>query len=209
MADVQLYYLSKSNTNFPSLSSPEQSRTEIAQTLECLNAMYLQHKQNAGSEARLVCDLSHNNLTYEHLKYLTVELLASPVHLYALDLSWNRMFAATWPEVLPLVRQLLTKATYIDLAGNYSPALLPEQELQDMLKHHVSFTAPNRYLGNTDWIRAWTIKAHEFRQKAYRSVCRTPALHKHLGIPSKVLQTPLSPVGMQPRLRATHTNLPQ
>lgn len=171
MADVQLYYLSKTNTNFPSLTSPEQSRTEIAQTLECLNAEYLQLKQNAGKEASLVCDLSHNNLAYEHLQYLTPTTLASPVQLYALDLSWNRIFAATWPEVLPLVKQLLTKAMYLDLAGNHLPALLPEQlELQDMLKQHVTSTAPNRYLGNTDWIRDWTSKAHEFGRKVYRSV---------------------------------------
>lgn len=168
MADVQLYYLSKANSNLPSLTSPEQSRTEIAQTLERLDAEYLQLKQNAGKEARLVCDLSHNSLTYEHLQYLTVELLASPVQLYALDLSCNRIFVATWPEVVPLVKQLLTKAMYVDLAGNYLPALFPEQlELQDMLKQHVSFTAPNRYLGSTDWMRQWTSKAHQFRQKAY------------------------------------------
>jgi hypothetical protein len=115
MADVQLYYLSKANTHFPSLTSPEQSRTEIAQTLECLNAEYLQLKQSGGKEARLVCDLSHSNLNYEHLQYLTVKLLASPVQLYALDLSRNHIFAATWPEVLPLVKQLLTKAMYVDL----------------------------------------------------------------------------------------------
>ena len=123
MADVQLYYLSKPNTNLPSLSSPEQSRTEIAQTLECVNAKYLELQQSAGQEARLVCDLSHNNLSYEHLQYLTV----SPVQLYALDLSCNFIVAATWPELLPLVKQLLTKATYVDLAGNCLPALLPEQ----------------------------------------------------------------------------------
>ena len=127
MADVQLHYLSKANTNFPSLTSPEQSETEIARTLECLKAEYLQLKQSAGKEARLVCDLSHQNLTYEHLQFLTVKLLASPVQLYALDLSCNSIFAATWPEVLPLVKQLLTKALYVDLAGDCLPALLPEQ----------------------------------------------------------------------------------
>jgi len=62
--------------------------------------------------------------------------------------------------------------------------LLPEQlELQDMLKQHVSFTAPNRYLGSTDWIREWTSKAHEFRQKAYRSVYGPPAVYDRLGVP--------------------------
>lgn len=184
MADVQLYNLSRANTNFPSLTSPEQSRTEIAQTLECLQAEYLKLKQSAGQEARLVCNLSHNNLTFEHLQYLTVNLLASPVQLHARDLSCNRIFAATWPDVLPLVKQLLTKATYVDLAGNYLPALVPEQlELQDMLKQHVSFTAPNRYLGSTDWMRDWTSKAHVFRQKAYRSVFGSPIVFDRLGTP--------------------------
>ena len=110
-----------------------------------------------------------------------MKLIGSPVQLYALDLSWNRIFAATWPEVLPLVKQLLTKATYGDLAGNHLPTLLPEQlELQDMLKQIVSFTAPNRYLGSTNWIREWTLKAHEFRQKAYRSAYGPPAVCNRL-----------------------------
>ena len=172
MADVDLYYLSKANSNSPTLSNAAQSTTEIAQTLDCLEAQYRQLKQYAGETARLVCDLSHNNLAYEHLQYLTEILQASPVKLYALDLSCNRIFAPTWREVLPLVKQLLTKATYVDLAGNYLPAVLPDQlELQDMLKQNISLTAPNQYLGSTDWVRQWTSKAHEFRRIAYRSVC--------------------------------------
>lgn len=58
MADVQLYYLSKAILKLSSLTSPEQSETEIAHTLECLKAEYLQVKQRAGKEARLDCDLS-------------------------------------------------------------------------------------------------------------------------------------------------------
>ena len=156
MADVHLYQLSTANTNFPSLTSPEQCRTEIAQTLDCLNIEYLQLKQSAGQEAGLVCDLSHNNLTYEYLQYLTVELHASPVQLYALNLSWNRIFAATWPEVHPFVKQLLTKATYVDLAGNYLQASLLEQlELQDMLQQYVSFTAPEQYRLGVPFYCSW------------------------------------------------------
>ena len=184
MADMQLYHVTRANTNFPSLTSPEQSRTEIAKTLESLHTKYLQLKQSAGKEARLVCDLSHNNLTDEHLQYLSIELIASPVHLYALDLSWNCIFAATWAELLPLVKQLLTKAMYVDLAGQYLPDLIQEQmEMQDMLKQNISLTAPTRYLGSNDWIREWTSKAHEFRLKAYRSVYGPPAVHDCLGIP--------------------------
>lgn len=171
MADVDfsLHYLSKANSNFPTLCNTEQSRKEIAQTLTCLETKYRQLKQYGGKEARLVCDLSHNNLAYEHLQYLAEILQSSPVQLYALDLSCNRIFAPTWRELLPLIKQLLTKALHVDLAGNYLPALLPEQlELQDMLKQNISLTAPNRYLGSTDWLRQWTSKAHEFRRIAYR-----------------------------------------
>ena len=56
-------------------------------------------------------------------------------------------------------------------------------ELQDMLKQNVSFTAPNRYLGSTDWMRDWTSKAHVFRQKAYRSVFGSPIAFDRLGTP--------------------------
>lgn len=183
MADVDLYYLSKANSNFPTLSNAEQSRIEIAQTLECLETQYRQLKQYAGKEARLVCDLSHNNLAYEHLQYMAKLLQASPVQLYALNLSCNRNFAPTWREVSPLVKQLLTRATYVDLAGNYLPALLPDQlELQDMLKENISLTAPNRYLGSTERVRQWTSKAHEFRRIAYRFVGGSIAACDSLGI---------------------------
>jgi hypothetical protein len=134
-----------------------------------LDAKRWQLSQKAGPGARLVCDLSHNNMTCEHLQYLTQFLLASPVQLFALDLSWNRIFVPTWDEVLPLIKQLLTKATYVDLAGNCFPALDPEDlELRDMLKQNASFAAPNLYLGGNPWMRQWTSKAHEFRRQAYR-----------------------------------------
>ncbi len=191
MADVDLYYyLSKVNSNFPTLSSAEQSRKEVAQFITCLESQYRQLKQYAGKEARLVCNLSQNNLAFEHLQYFAETLQASPVQLYALDLSCSRIFAPTWREVLPLVKQLLNKAMHVDLAGNYLPAVLPEQlELQDMLKQNVSLTAPNRYLGSTDWERRWTSKAHDFRRIAYRSVFVT---QQHLAIPGKFLQLPLA-----------------
>ncbi len=177
MEDFDLYYLSKANSNFPLLRSAEQDKKEIAQTLECLETRYQQLKQH-GENAKLVCDLSHNNLAYEHLQYLAETLQASPVQLHALDLSCNRIFARTWHEVVPLIKQLLTKVTHVDLAGNYFPVVLPEQpQLQDMLKQNVSLTAPNRYLGSTDWVRQWTSKAHAFRRIAYRCVCVAQQQH--------------------------------
>ena len=80
-----------------------------------------------GKGARLVCVKSHSNTTYEHLQNLTELITASPVQLFALNLSSNCIFAPAWPEVLILVKQLLSKATYADLASNYLPALFPER----------------------------------------------------------------------------------
>ena len=170
MAHYKLFYVSKTNANFPSLTSAEQSRTEIAQYLDCVIAKHLQLSQSEGMEARLVADISHNNLTFEHLQYLTDLLLGSSIQLFALDLSWNCIFAPAWSDILPVVRQLLTKAKHIDLAGNYLPNIFPEsRELKDMLQQNASFSAPNLYLGSTPWMRHWTSKAHEFRKQAYRS----------------------------------------
>ena len=123
-------------------------------------------------------------MTYEHLQYLTAELLESPVQLYALDLSCNYIFAATWPEIRPSVKQLLTKAVYVDLAGNYLPALLPEQlELQDMLKQHVSFTAPNRYLGSEGLDTTMDIQSTRIPPEGIQVSAGPPAGHDYLGIP--------------------------
>lgn len=175
MADLPIYYSSKAKTNFPSPTSVEHSRTQIALYITCLVAKYLHLEQSLGKEYRLVCDLSHNNLTFEHLQYLTESILASPVQLFALDLSCNYIITPAWSDILPLVKQLLTKATYLDLACNFLPNIYIEpSEMKDILQQNVSFTAPNLYLGSTPWMRHWTSKAHEFRRQAYRSAfCHT------------------------------------
>ena len=94
MADVQLYYLSKALLKLLSLTSPEQSETAIAHTLECLKAEYLQLKQRAGKEARLDCDLSPQQFDLRTPAVFDCKILASPVQLYALDFSCNRILAA-------------------------------------------------------------------------------------------------------------------
>ena len=72
---------------------------------------------------------------------------------------------------------------YLDLAGNYLPALLPEQlELQDMLKQHVSFTARNRCLGSNNWYDNGFVKHTDFAKKAHRSVYGPPADYDRLGV---------------------------
>lgn len=123
MAQPRLCYLSKHSANFPSLHSEETSTAEIKQLVAQVCEKLVRIAREYGHDARLVCDLSHNNLTVEHFNLITQLLLESSVHLFALDLSWNRIFVSTWNTFLPTVRQLLTRATHIDLVGNYLPPL--------------------------------------------------------------------------------------
>lgn len=164
MAGPELYYLTHSQENFPSLSSTESSEADIDSLVVRLEAEYTRRSSNAV----IVCDLSHNNLIYEHIQYLTQRLKASPIHLFALDLSWNRIFVPAWAKVAPMVEELLAIATHVDLAGNYLPALSSQQpELKLLLEKNVSFAAPNLHVSDP-WVRAWTDKAHDFRLQAYR-----------------------------------------
>ena len=80
-------------------------------------ALYISKKFAKLSSLRSV-ELSHNNLTHEHFGLLTKLLLDSSVHLFALDLSWNSIFARNRETFLPAVPQLMTRTTHIDLAGN-------------------------------------------------------------------------------------------
>ena len=174
MAVPQLFYVSKQFANFPSLQSVEASKAEIVQLVASLREESERIARDVGYDAELVCNISHNNLTYEHLELLSRLLLDSSVHLFALDLSWNRIFARSWDTFLPTVTQLLTRATYIDLAGNYLPALQADDtSLLKMLEHKVSFAVPNIYLGKDKWVRRWTEKAQEFRRQAYGYVVQT------------------------------------
>jgi hypothetical protein len=80
------------------------------------------------------------------IECIQVKLLpASPVQLFALDLSCDRIYVSTWPEFLPLVKQLLSTATYVNLAGNYLQPLFSEQlRLGEVLnpKHAYSARRP-------------------------------------------------------------------
>ena len=170
MADPQLFYISKQFGNFPSLQSVELSEAEIVQLVAELRKECERIMLDVGHDAELVCKISHNNFTHEVGKFQlpTKLLLDSSVHLFALDLSWNRIFARTWDTFLPIVTQLLTRATHIDFVGNYLPALQPDDTgLVKMLEQNVSFAVPNIYLGRDRWVRRWTEKAQKFRRQAY------------------------------------------
>ena len=122
MATPQLFYLTKQSANFPSLRSEESSEADIKLLVKQLCQESERIERQVGHGAELVCNLAHNNLTCEHLYFLTKLLLESDVHLFALDLSWNRIFVSTWHAFLPTVTQLLKIAKHVDFAGNYLPA---------------------------------------------------------------------------------------
>ena len=157
----EVYRFSRPDTNFPDVKHAE---ADINDVFQQLLAEYEDLRLEVGPDVKLVCDFSGNDMHIEHLIQFKSLLLSSPVSLYALDLSWNR-YAPSWGNILPIVCQLLTKATYVDLAGNYLPALAQDsysRELAEMLTENASFATPNVFLGDTPWMRKWTLKAHQF-----------------------------------------------
>lgn len=116
----EVYRFSRPDTNFPDLQHAE---ANINDTFQQLLAEYEDLRLQVGPDVKLVCDFSGNDMHFEHLIQFKSLLLFSPVSLYALDLSWNRIYASCWGDILPVVCQLLTKAAYVDLAGNCLPLL--------------------------------------------------------------------------------------
>ena len=122
----------------------------------------------ASDAHNLVVDLSENNFTTEHSKYFAQWLSDNDVHLYALDLSLNRIYAATWADVLPCIDLLLKHVELLHLGGNSLPALKNIPELQSLQKRKVAFLAHNHSLSWNAWIEGWKSNAKLFSQEAYR-----------------------------------------
>ena len=73
----------------------EQAFQELVDDYNCYNTAL--HK------TRLVCNFSSNNLTLDHINHLSKWLESSSLRIYALDLSFNRIFSASWEPVLAVI----------------------------------------------------------------------------------------------------------
>ncbi len=116
----------------------------------------------------LVVDLSEKNFRTEHLKYYAQWLSDNDMHLLALDLLLNRIYSATWADVLPSIHLLLEHVELLHLGGSYLLALQNIPALQSLQKRKVAFLAQNHSFSRNVWVEGWKSNAQLFMQEAYR-----------------------------------------
>lgn len=155
---------SKHSCGLPSVFDSAPPEVSLRPVLKELADVY-----KASDAHKLVVDLSENNLTTEHLKYFAQWLSNKDMQLYALDLSLNRIYSATWADVLPGIDLLLKHVELLHLGGNYLPALQNIPALQSLRKRKVAFLHQNHNSFSSDvWLEGWKANAKLFSQEAYR-----------------------------------------
>lgn len=162
MAERQVQVFSK--RGLPCLdgfSSPELSLRPVLKELASFYAKFV------NTSKQLVVDFSEINFTVDHFEYLAKWLSDQGMHLYALDLSLNRIYSATWEDILPGINISLDCVELLNLGGNYLPALQNVPVLQTLQKRKVAFIAPNHSFSSNTWIEGWRQNAQLFSREAY------------------------------------------
>ncbi len=121
-----------------------------------------------GAQDSVVCDLSSNNLTFDHAVHISIWLRENSVKLYALDLSLNRIIQEQRAPVLELIRGLLESVELVNLGGNYLPPMLQDDGLQQIQDEgRVSLALPMYSPGFDAWQAGWNQLSEHFNQQAY------------------------------------------
>lgn len=81
------------------------------------------------------------------------------MHVCAWDLSLNRIYSATWADVLPSIDLLLKHVELLHLGGNSLPALQNIPALQRLQKRKVAFIAQNHSFSSNVWVEGWKSNA--------------------------------------------------
>lgn len=164
MAERHVQVFSKHCCGLPSLRHSSSPETSLRPLLDELLTFY---ECSVTALDKLVVDLSENNFTLEHLQYFAIWLEEKQLHLYALDLSLNRIYSDTWEDILPSINTLLGQVELLHLGGNYLPALQNIPILQTLQKNKVAFLAPDHSFSSNVWIEGWKQNAQLFSQEAY------------------------------------------
>ena len=153
--------------NVPSLLDTRPEGESLKDTLTELATFY-KFVQIHGAQDNVVCDLSSNNLTFDHAIHISTWLRENSIKLYALDLSFNRILQAQWTPILELIQGLLESAELVNLGGNYLPPMLQDDELQQIqIERRVSLALPVYSQGIDSWQVGWNQLAEHFDQQAY------------------------------------------
>lgn len=122
------------------------------------------------SDEKLVLDLSGSKLSFEHIKYFAtwLHVPARNVHLHALDLSNNRIFAADWESFLPLVERLSSFVAWMDFSVNDLPPIDKQAAtLTRPVFSTVSLGLAHHGSTGDKWADSWNDKTREFKRIAY------------------------------------------
>lgn len=112
MAERHVQVFSKHCCGLPSLRHSSSPETSLRPLLDELLTFY---ECSVTALDKLVVDLSENNFTLEHLQYFAIWLEEKQLHLYALDLSLNRIYSDTWEDILPSINTLLGQVELLHL----------------------------------------------------------------------------------------------
>lgn len=120
-------------------------------------------------ERRVVWNLSANDLSFDHVKFVALWLQVpdTNLQLYALDLSFNRISVPDWASFAPLVDALSANVQYMHFGGNPLPAIVEDPVLQRPVFHNVSLGLADHPYAQNAWVDSWTDRARRFRQQAY------------------------------------------
>ena len=119
-------------------------------------------------KSRFVCDFSSNDLSLDDVNQFATWLEGSSLRIYALDLSFNRIFSESWEPILHVVGRLGARVDNLHLGGNYLPALIETDKLRK-LQHSgcVSLALPITGSPVNEWQEKWNNIAVDFGTKAY------------------------------------------
>lgn len=167
MVAVPKHNFSKPRRNLPppvefdtELVALNRAYQELADDYHCYNS--------AQRKTHFVCNFSSNNLTLDHVSHFAKWLEGSSLRIYALDLSFNRIFSTSWKPVLDVIELLTQRVEYLQLGGNYLPPLTETAELTKLqASGHVSLALPIAGRPVNPWHKKWDDIAMEFGSKAY------------------------------------------
>ena len=119
-------------------------------------------------EVRFVCNFSSNDLTLDHINEFATWLEGSSLKIYALDLSFNRIFVASWEPLLKVIGRLCKHVEDVQLGANYLPELTETDELRELqVSGRVSLALPMTITPTAEWQKRWNDIATDFGSKAY------------------------------------------
>ena len=125
------YLFSRFRCKLASATVAEEENLALKHAFRELEDSYSRNNSSV-RKSRFVCDFSSNDLSLNDVNQFATCLEGSSLRLYALDLSFNRIFSESWEPILQVVGRLGARVDNLQLGGNYLPALSETDELRNL-----------------------------------------------------------------------------